>query len=452
VVAVLVGVDVGTTSAKAVATGLDGGVLAVGRAPLTWSRTTRGAEIDADRLVEASLEAITQALAVSGAGRVIALGVASMGESSILLDGSGRPVAPVIAWHDTRDRQQLSELADEVGVQDFMAETGLPFRTQWSLTKHRWQTRHDPRSAAAVTRLGVAEWVVRALGGEEVSEQSLASRTGWLNLHDRAWWSRTLAWSGLDSSALPPLVEAGTPTGVVSAAQAPSALVGATMTVAGHDHQAAAVGAGATQVGAVLDSCGTAEAFVRTISPGLGREKVVRLAEAGVTVGWHAKPDHWCLLGGTQGGLALQRVLALLGLTHDDISALESRATGSSAVVVEGVDEDALSVVGVDDTTGPAEVWHAAMRAVVARGAEVNAAMSDVVGPRTRFLVAGGWAASNALLDEKRRIFGPLEVARAQEPGALGAALLAGAAVGAREGLGSELDVATSRGSGDPHE
>jgi hypothetical protein len=78
--------------------------------------------------------------------------------------------------------------------------------------------------------------------------------------------------------------------------------------------------------------------------------------------------------------------------------------------------------------------------------------MSDVVGPHTRFLVAGGWAASKALLDEKRRIFGPLEVLQAQEPGALGAALLAGAAVGAREVLGSGLDMASSRGSGDPHE
>jgi sugar (pentulose or hexulose) kinase len=451
--AVLVGVDVGTTSAKAVATTVEGEVLSVGRAPLVWSRTVAGAEIDAYRLVEASLEAIRQALSGSGAGQVIGLGIASMGESSVLLDAFGRPVAPVIAWHDSRDREQLGELADEIGEQAFMAETGLPFRTQWSLTKHRWQTRYDARSAAAVTRLGVAEWVVRALGGEEVCEQSLGSRTGWLRLHERAWWDQTTAWSGLELSALPALVAAGTAVGVVSAAQAPSSLVGATLTVAGHDHQAATVGAGATQVGTVLDSCGTAEALVRTISPGLGRPEVVRLAEAGITVGWHAKPDHWCLLGGTQGGLALQRVLAMLGLTHSDIAALDAGAGLSTQVVIEGVDEDSLAIVGVGDTTGPADVWHAALRAVAARGEEVNAAMSGVVGPHTRFVVTGGWAASSALVDEKRRIFGPLEVLRAQESGARGAALLAGAAVGAQGRPENGLDMATTtRGSRDPHE
>lgn len=447
---VLVGLDLGTTSAKAVVTTTDGDVLGVGRQPLTWNRSHVGTEVDAQQVLAASLSAIWSALENSAASDVIALGIASMGEASVLLDSSGQPLAPVIAWHDTRDRQQLDELDEEIGQRQFMAETGLPFRQQWSLTKHRWQTRHDPRVGATVTRLGAAEWVVRALGGDEVCEQSLASRTGWLKLHERAWWDEAAAWSGLSSSALPALVEAGTPTGRVTRSDVPSALIGATLTVAGHDHQAAAVGAGATQLGTVLDSCGTAEALVRTIDPGLGRDAVVKLAEAGITAGWHAEPGRWCLLGGTQGGLALQRVLAMLGLSDDDIASLDSSPATDSGILIDGVDQEVLVIRGIGDGTSPAEVWHAALRAVTDRSERINAAMTEVAGPPARFVVTGGWAASTALVAAKQAVFGPLELVRAPEAGARGAAHFAAIACGIQEPTGTGTrDVHGERG-GDP--
>ena len=56
------------------------------------------------------------------------------------------------------------------------------------------------------------------------------------------------------------------------------------------------------------------------------RDVVAELAERGITTGWHAVADHWCLLGATQGGLALQRILALLGKTRADLPALDAEA------------------------------------------------------------------------------------------------------------------------------
>ena len=43
--------------------------------------------------------------------------------------------------------------------------------------------------------LGVAEWVVHGLGGEQVAELSLASRTGLLDLERRAWWDEARTWA-----------------------------------------------------------------------------------------------------------------------------------------------------------------------------------------------------------------------------------------------------------------
>ena len=144
----------------------------------------------------AAKSAVAEALADCPPGPIGGLGVASLAESGVLLDRRGEPVAPVIAWHDTRDRAELESLRNAIGAQNFSATTGLPLRQQWSLTKHRWLIDNIPSAGSAVRRLNVAEWIVRGLGGEEATEQSLASRTGWLRLAQRSWWADTLAWSG----------------------------------------------------------------------------------------------------------------------------------------------------------------------------------------------------------------------------------------------------------------
>src|SRR5262249_10226424 len=157
-------------------------------------------ELDPTALLDAAKSAIAEALVDAPAGPIGGLGVTSMAESGVLLDRSGTPVSPIIAWHDTRDHAELDSLRETVGAQTFSSTTGLPMRQQWSPTKHRWLLDHVPSAGAAVRRLNVAEWIVRGLGGEEATEQSLASRTGWLRLADRSWWADTLAWSGADES------------------------------------------------------------------------------------------------------------------------------------------------------------------------------------------------------------------------------------------------------------
>ena len=196
-----VGLDVGTTTSKAVVFTQDGDPVASGRAATPWTVTASGAELDATALLDAAKSAVAEALADCPPGPIGGLGVASLAESGVLLDQRGEPVAPVIAWHDTRDHAELESLRDAVGAQNFSATTGLPLRQQWSLTKHRWLIDNVPSARSAVRRLNVAEWIVRGLGGEEATEQSLASRTGWLRLAERAWWEDTLAWSGASQVA-----------------------------------------------------------------------------------------------------------------------------------------------------------------------------------------------------------------------------------------------------------
>jgi sugar (pentulose or hexulose) kinase len=354
-----------------------------------------------------------------------------MAESGVLLDTHGDAVAPVIAWHDTRDRAETDDLRAELGG-EFSVRTGLPLRQQWSLTKHRWQLDHDEAAARAVRRLGVAEWIVHALGGDPVSEQSLASRTGWLDLSRRCWWHEALAWSGVAPSLLPELVACGEPVGTAHDRWGVPGLAGATLTVAGHDHQAAAIGADAARLHAELDSCGTAEAFVRTVPPGLPAADIRALTDAGITVGWHALPEHWCLLGATRGGLVLQRVLALLGRGRAELPALDAAALEADPgeLTVTGADGSEVALRHVGDDVDPARVWRAALSAAVEAGRDIHDAMTRASGAHQDLVVTGGWAHSTGVLALKRRALGALRLPQVGEAGARGAALLAGSAAG----------------------
>ncbi len=432
----LVGLDVGTTSGKAVVMTPDGREVASGRAPTPWTTDAHGTRTGADELVVAARSALADTVAaaqdVTGQpGRIAGVGVASMAESGVLLDARGDAVAPVIAWHDTRDRAETDDLRAELGG-EFSVRTGLPLRQQWSLTKHRWQLDHDEAAARAVRRLGVAEWIVHALGGDPVSEQSLASRTGWLDLSRRCWWDEALAWSGAAPSLLPELVACGEPVGTGHDRWDVPGLAGATLTVAGHDHQAAAIGADAARLHAELDSCGTAEAFVRTVPPGLPAADIRALTDAGITVGWHALPEHWCLLGATRGGLVLQRVLALLGLGRAELPALDAAALDADPgeLTVTGADGSEVALRHVGDDVDPARVWRAALSAAVEAGRDIHDAMTRASGAHQDLVVTGGWAHSTGVLALKRRALGALRIPQVGEAGARGAALLAGSAAG----------------------
>jgi len=424
------GVDVGTTSVKAVLITAEGTEVAHGRAPTRWTTTAYGTESDPQAIVDTARRALAEALAAVPGARVSSLGLASMAESGVLVGSGDSPVAPVIAWHDSRDTAQLAALESELGGSRFSVRTGLPLWTQWSLTKHRWLVDNAPGVRAATRRYNIAEWVVRNLGGAPATELSLASRTGWLDLAGGAPWEEALDWSGAARYLLGDLVQAGTPLGTVPATDPLPQLRGATLTVAGHDHQAAVVGAGVFGARDELDSCGTAEAIVRTIPAGLPDAALIALTGAGITVGWHVVKDHWCVLGATQGGLVLQKVMAQLGIDRGGLADLDRLAgasvPGASSIALGAEAED----IRISGSQRPGDVWHAATSAVTRQARAISDSISRATGPRGDLVVAGGWSNSAALMRAKAAAFGPLWRTGAREAGARGAALLGGLAHG----------------------
>jgi sugar (pentulose or hexulose) kinase len=396
----LLGLDVGTSSVKALALDLQGRDVAEGRAPTPW----RGTEIDPGELLEAALAAAAEA----ATGRVVAIGVASMAETGVLVDGRGRPVVPAIAWHDPRGEAEAQRLGRD--LDGFSARVGLPATCLCTLAKYRWTRDHVPEAARGVRWFNVAEWIVHGLGGEATAELSLASRTGFYDLHARRPWDEALAWADAPAGLMPEAVPAGTPMGTAT-----RAMRGAVLTVGGHDHLAAAVGAGAAGEGDVLDSCGTAEAFVRATAP-LPPDRVAAAVAGDITVGWHAVEGRQALLGALWSGAKLERVLASLSVEPTERHELEAAALE-------------IERIGGDESS-PGAVYHAALDALGAEGAAVLARMAAAAGPARRLVATGGWAAGVGAQAVKRRHLGPFELSAALSSGARGAAIAAGRAAG----------------------
>jgi sugar (pentulose or hexulose) kinase len=431
----LLGIDVGTTYCKALVLDSGGEELGEARERTPWTPVPTGAEIDPHTVARTALAVAARALAESAPGVVAAVGIAGMAETGVLLDRHGEPVGPAIAWHDARGTDEARSIGDELGRRTFSAKTGLPASALCSLSKLSWQRSHAPGAADAVRWLGMPEWVARALGAADVAELSLASRTGLLSLRDRAWWPEALAWLGVPDGFLAEPVPAGTPVGRVG--DALPAARGAVITIAGHDHVTAMVGAGATADGDVLHSSGTADVFVRSVEP-LEAQRTADAVESGVTVGWHVIPERWTLISGNELNVTLATVLQLLGVDgqaeRDALTAAAAElGPAERSLRLEGVGEAGpMSLQGIAPGMSRAHVWRAALEAGADLSAATLARNDAVGGPRRRIIATGGGVRGAGARAVKEERMGPIEWSPVQEATARGAAVLAGVAAGAR--------------------
>lgn len=430
----LLGIDVGTTTCKAALVDAAGAEVAVGSVPTPWRRVPTGAEIDPERLFEAAVAAGAAALRAGPGGRVVAAGVASMAEAGALLGAGGDVLHPTIAWHDGRGGAQAEAIAHDLPA--FTGRTGLPPSRLCSLAKIAALHEAAPRTRAATRWLNVAEWVVHRLGGRQVCELSLASRTGLFDVGEARPYQDALAWGGLPGDLLAEPLVAGEDAGRASGAALPE-LHGAVLTVAGHDHLAAGVGVGVVAPGDVLDSCGTAEALVRVVAGPLPHDAVRRSVAGGVTVGCHFAPGRQALLGALWSGLALREVLDALGRDESDLEALDAAALAIApghgaplALELHALDRTAPVLPEAE----PGAIWRGALDAVVAEAGAILAHIDAVGGPHVRVVVAGGWARGSALIATKRA-HGAVAAPPVEQAGCRGAALLAGVAAGVYAGV-----------------
>jgi sugar (pentulose or hexulose) kinase len=451
----VVGVDVGSTEIKALVADRHGGTLSVQRTPTGWHRDSCGrSDLSADVLLHRVLSTVSSAVQAAEETthglRVAAVAVTGMAESGVLLDRDGVAPHPIIAWFDQRGGDELAAVPGELS-REFSARTGLPLSPLCSFAKLNWLVTQGLSPQRAVRWLNVPEYVAHSLGGEAVTEPSLASRTGLLDQATEAPWDALLAHLGMPSAVLPPLTWAGTPIGQVDHPGVPAAVQGAVLTIAGHDHPVASVASGVWHGEHLFDSCGTSEALLRVVSAPLRDAQRERLTDEGIAQGMHVLPGRWILLGGTRGGLLLDRVLSLLGRQDPRARAeLDEQwlagAPEDGSIVVSGAharsEHITVQLDGADVT--PLSAWSAALAHAMAETDAVVERMSAEAGPHEHVTAAGGWTRMGSFRAAKQRSLPVVQYSRINQPSAYGAAVFAAQA--ARHAAGdtavSAVDIA----------
>jgi hypothetical protein len=344
---------------------------------------------------------------------VESVGFTSIAESGFLCSPAGDALLPAIPWSDPGGTGAVARFESDFGPDEFSRVTGLRLSSTPSVFKLR---ELGERSVwkGPVRWLSVAEWLAAQFGGAPCSERSLASRTGLLDVTRGRMDERFRTWTGLPLLETE-LVWAGEFVGEVRTS---ALLAGAAITIGGHDHLCAAVGSDATLPGDVLNSFGTAEAYIAAVGMTTSPTEVQARRQAGLETGYHVVPDAHSLIIGAPHGRHLSGVIR--GLSQPTAT-IEARHAGTDP-----------AVASPSDLQGDADAqrWLHEVRDVHAasiRLARIIEAQTTV----TRIVGTGGWLKSGWISRLKRQDLPSFEPSAQEESAARGAAILAGRAVGA---------------------
>lgn len=386
------------------------------------------------------------------ASRVAAIGIANQRETTLLWDrATGEPLAPAIVWQDRRTADACDRLRLE-GKADFIqGRTGLEVDAYFSATKLQWLLEQVP---GARTRAGRGElafgtvdsWLVYRLCGRHVTDASNAARTMLFNIHTLRWDEELLALFDIPAALLPEVVASSEVVGLAGAEW-----FGHAIPIAGiaGDQQAATFGQACHRKGLVKNTYGTGCFMLMHAGarPPVSHNRLLS------TVGWTVNGATDYLLEGSvfMGGATVQWLRDGLGIikASSDVEALATSVPDSGGVLLVPAftglgaphwDQHArATIVGLSRGTTAAHIARAAVEAIAYQSAELLTAMQkDADCAVTEIRADGGAARSDLLMQFQADLLGvPVVRPRVLETTALGAAYLAGLAVGFWESVES---------------
>jgi glycerol kinase len=428
-------VDVGTSGVRAAVVTADGAVTHVHhRAVLPTTPAQGFVELDAAAMADAVLDVATAALAAAG-GPVSAVGITNQRATTVLWDrATGTPVGPGIGWQDLRT----------AGMCLSLQERGLRLAPNESATKLVFLLdTFDPERRRDLCFGTVDTWVAWLLSGGSlhVTDPSNAGLTGMLAEDASGWSAPTLELLQVPAGVLPYIVDSSGVMGEARALPGAPPIAG----IAG-DQQASLVGQGCTRPGLAKVTFGTGGML--DVCVGEERPPFVRLGSNGCfpVVAWRRRGVvTWgveaVMLTAGQAVEWLRDDLGLLSSAAEsaDVAAACDRTDGVVFVPsLLGMGTPAWdfgargTLLGLTRGAGRPQVVRAVLEGVAHRGVDlVEAAEADAGLAIGSLRVDGGMSANpvfvQALADAAQR---PVEVSRVVEATTLGAAFLAGMAVG----------------------
>jgi glycerol kinase len=446
----ILSLDAGTTSTRAIAFDLSGGIVASCGRPITQHYPHSGwVEHDAAEIWRAARDCLIEVADQVGAAQIAAIGVTNQRETVVFWDrSSGEPLAPAIVWQDRRTADACAALKAAGHEPAVQARTGLLLDPYFSGTKIAWGLANWPAVAAAhaAGRLlagTVESWLIWKLsaGARHVTDATNASRTMLMDLETCRWDAGMLELLGVPADILPEIVDC-------AGSLAITALLGGETPITGSagDQQAASIGQACLLPGQLKATYGTG-CFLLAQAGAVAPRSAHRLLS---TVAWRLDGVAAYALEGSifTAGAAVQWLRDGLGLIDNSAETEElARSVPNSGGVVfvpalagmgapHWQPQARGTLTGLSGGTTRAHVARATLEAMGQQTADlVDALAADGV-RADKLRVDGGMVANEWLCQDLADSLGiAVERPRVIETTALGVAMLAAVGFGLFAGL-----------------
>lgn len=206
----MIGVDIGTTSTKAVLFDRDGTVISKHNAgyPL-YTNTPGEAEQDPEEIFTAVKNAISEAIKEAGAQpeEVSFLSFSSAMHSLIAMDKNGKALTRSITWADQRSEAWTKKLKNDWRGHEIYLRTGTPIHPMSPLSKIIWLREEYSEIFSRTDKfISIKEYVFYRFFGEYIIDHSIASATGLFNLTTLDWDAEALEIAGINADQLSKIV------------------------------------------------------------------------------------------------------------------------------------------------------------------------------------------------------------------------------------------------------
>ena len=437
----LIGVDIGTSGAKAILMREDGTILSSRREEYGISAPRPGWAEQRPEMWFEKATACLRAVAAERPGEVKGIAFSGQMHGIVLVDAGGTPVRDAIIWADARSGAEVEAITAAIGPDRLCATTLNRVAAGFGLASLVWLRNHEPHSLEqAACMLCPKDYVRFRLGGEMVQEASDASATCCMDVRRGEW-----AWDILDALRLPAGIfpRIGTAADLAGRLTAEAAElcglpIGTPLYCGGADNCMAGIGAGLIGEGWLGANIGTGGQV------GAVASRPVFDREFRTSTFCHPLPGRWTIFGATlAAGLALRwfRDAFFPERSFADLSELAARAEPGAGGLLflpylagertPWLDPAARGVFwGLSLRHGAAEMCRAVMEGVTFA---LNQSFELIVGAGVaaeRVLAMGGGAASSLWPQIQADMFGlPVQVAEGGDA-CVGAAIVAGVGAG----------------------
>ena len=466
----IAGLDIGTTGCKCTVFDKDGKELLRAYRDYPVKRGISGHEIDASILIESVYACLAEV--AKDNSDIAGIGVTSFGETFVMVDESGKPLANSMLYTDPRGYDECKELCDILGEENIAKITGVVPAEMYGIPKMMWMKKNRPEVFNKCKYIfQMEDYVVFSLTGKRQIDYSLATRSMGFNINTLSWDKTIFDLAGIDISLMSEPVPTGTDAGCITKETALKTGLSETTHVVSisHDQVAAAVGAGAFSGRVGVDGAGT----VQCLTPIYDKMPEVKKMMPGkyAIVPYVIKGKYVTYAFSYTGGAIIQWCTSNITKKEKELAKNEGISVESyleneykKICIEDGRDPEGPSgllvlphfagaatpymdsgskgaIIGLTTATGVAEIYRACMEGVVYEMyLNYKNVLASGAAPE-KLHATGGGAHSKVWMQMKADVLGiPIVALNTIDAGTVGSAMLTGIAIGVYRDLSDAAD------------